>query len=366
MIDEHATANWFSKPGDSIRAIMQRRNISAHDLAQHFSESVEVVRGLVDGSLHIDETTATTLSEVLGATTKFWLKRQENFDAAVERAINKVRESGQEDMVLSLPAPGRKVGGRLSAARRGAEIRKRLVFYNVPNADSWTERYGRLVGETDYRTSKTYESKEDATLLWLRRGELEADMIQTRSWNPDNLLDRLQEIRKLSMIRHPKLFLPKLRNLCAEAGVALVVVKAPQGCRASGAIRMVDPDKAMLLLSFRYKRDDQFWFTVFHEIGHLVLHKAGTFVDDDAVPGDVDREQEANSFAAECIIPRLRESEFERIPPKKDDIVRFSVSIGVAPGLTVGQMQHRGMLGHEKLNYLKRTWNWDQINPVIA
>lgn len=266
--------------------------------------------------------------------------------------------------MLRLPAPGQKVRGKISSERRAAEIRRRLVFYNVTDAESWTARYGRLVGETDYRISKSYPLKEDVTLLWLRRGELEADMIQTRVWNSGNLMDRLQEIRKLSMIRHPQLFLPRLRTLCAEAGVALVVVKAPDGCSASGAIRMVDPDKAMLLLSFRYKRDDQFWFTVFHEIGHLVLHKANTFVEDDALPGDVDRENEANAFAAECIIPPLRESEFERLGPIRDDIVRFSVSISVAPGLTVGQMQHRGMLGLDKLNYLKRTWHWSQINPA--
>lgn len=366
MIDEHATANWFSKPGDSIRALMQRRNISANDLAEHLEDGLDAVRSLIDGSRQIDEPTASTLSAILGAPVKFWLKRQENFDAAVDHAVVQVRESGQEDLLLRLPAPGQKARGKLSLERRAAEIRKRLVFYNVPNAESWTGRYGRLVGETDYRTSKTFVPKEDATLLWLRRGELEADMLQTRVWNAGNLMDRLQQIRKLSMIRHPQLFLPMLRTLCAEAGVALVVVKAPIGCRASGAIRMVDPDKAMLLLSFRYKRDDQFWFTVFHEIGHLVLHKANTFVDDDALPGDADRENEANEFAAECVIPPLRESEFERLRPNRDDIVRFSVSIGVAPGLTVGQMQHRGMLEPEKLNYLKRTWNWSQINPATV
>lgn len=366
MIDEPATANWFSKPGDSIRAIMQRRNISADDLAEHFQDGINAVRSLIDGSRQIDESTASTLSAMLGASVKFWMKRQENFNVAVDRAVTQVRESGHEDLLLRLPAPGKKTRGKLSSESRAAEIRRRLVFYNVPDAESWTGRYGRLVGDTDYRTSKTFASKEDATLLWLRRGELEADMIQTRVWNSGNLMDRLQHIRKLSMVRHPRLFLPKLRMLCAEAGVALVVVKAPEGCRASGAIRMVDPDKAMLLLSFRYKRDDQFWFTVFHEIGHLVLHKAHTFVDDDALPGDIDRENEANDFAAECVIPRLRESEFERIVPIRDEIVRFSVSIGVAPGLTVGQMQHRGMLEPDKLNYLKRTWNWSQINPATV
>jgi HTH-type transcriptional regulator/antitoxin HigA len=366
MIDNHATANWFSKPGDSVRAIMQRRGISAFDLAQHFDDGIESVRSLFDGSLHIDETTASTLSSVLGATVKFWLKRQQNFDIAVERALELAIETNQADILLRLPAPGRRVGGRLSQERRAVELRKRLIFYNVPNAESWTSRYGRIVGETDYRATQTFAAQEDSTLLWLRRGELEADMINTRPWSPDNLRDRIPDIRKLTLIRRPELFIPKLRQLCAEVGIALAVVKAPKGCRASGAVRMVDPDKAMLLLSFRYKRDDQFWFTVFHEIGHLILHNASTFIDGDSVPENEVREEEANMFAAQCIIPPLREAELERIPPRKKDIIRFSISLGISPGLTVGQMQHRGMIEHSSMNYLKRTWDWNEINPATA
>jgi plasmid maintenance system antidote protein VapI len=366
MTDEHATANWFSKPGDTIRAIMQRRNIAPQVLAWRFNGSFDTVRMLLDGSRSIDEQTAVTLAEVLGASPKFWLKRQENFDIAVQRAVASVQENGQDEALLRLPAPGRTTRGKLSTEKRAEEIRKRLVFYNVHSAESWAERYGRIVGDTDYRTSRRFLSRDDATLLWLRRGELEADLVPTRTWNSGNLVDRLAAIRKLSMIRHPEVFLPKLRALCAESGVALVVVKAPEGCRASGAIRMVDPDKAMLLLSFRYRRDDQFWFTVFHEIGHLVLHKGRTFVDDDRVRSDITREEEANSFAADCIIPRARTLEFERVRPNKEEILRFSVSIEVGPGLTVGQMQHRGMIGLDKLNYLKRTWDWNQINPATV
>lgn len=128
---------------------------------------------------------------------------------------------------------------------------------------------------------------------------------------------------------------------------------------------MVDTDKAMLLLSFRYRSDDQFWFTVFHEIGHLLLHKAHTFVDTENMMVD-EKEREANQFAENCIVPEVRQSEFESIERDKDSVLRFSVSVGVAPGLVVGQMQHRDMIPRERLNYLKRRWTWQQINPAIV
>src|SRR4029077_8388237 len=92
-------------------------------------------------------------------------------------------------------------------------------------------------------------------------------------------------------------FIPRLRAICAEVGVAIVFLRAPAGCRAGGATRFPAATKAMIVLSFRYLSDDQFWFSFFHEIGHLLLHgDRSTFVDGDAADM-TDKEKEANAFS---------------------------------------------------------------------
>jgi Zn-dependent peptidase ImmA (M78 family) len=170
-------------------------------------------------------------------------------------------------------------------------------------------------------------------------------------------------------VKAPERFLPKLRTLFAEAGVALVAKRAPQGCRASGASRKIAPDKAMVLVSFRGRSDDKFWFTVFHEAAHLLLHDAQTFIDADF--GDQDgevrneAEREANEFASERIVPKNRREEFYHLPADKDEVVRFGISVGVSPGLVVGQMQHRKMIAQHHLNFLKRHWTWGQLEGVL-
>jgi plasmid maintenance system antidote protein VapI len=136
MIDEHATANWLSKPGDSIRAIMQRRNISAHDLAERFEDGLDAVLSLIDGSRQIDESTASTLSAMLGASAKFWLKDRRTL---IRRSIVpslKFDRAGHGGPANTPACPGQKARGKLSSERRAAEIRRRLVFYNVPDAES--------------------------------------------------------------------------------------------------------------------------------------------------------------------------------------------------------------------------------------
>ncbi|WP_245504012.1 ImmA/IrrE family metallo-endopeptidase [Rhizobium leguminosarum] len=364
-MDETNATDWFSKPGDSIRAVMQRRLMTADQVATKLEGGLRTLRSLLDGSKVIDTDVARSLAEALGASPSFWLKRQENFERAVERAVAAISRDEIDEFIRNVPAPGLKPPrGKMTDERRYEEVGKRLVYFSVPNAKSWHQHYGRLVGRTDFRSTSAFATKEEAVLLWLRRGELEADLVKTREWNAGNLEDRVETIKQLSRLKLPGQFIPKLRTLLGEAGVALAVVKAPAGCRASGATRLVSPDKAMILMSFRHRSDDHFWFTLLHEIGHLVLHHAQTFVDtDEDGPSDM-REDEANTYARKCIIPDERLDEFESLKADRDQVVRFSVKSKIASGLTVGQMQKRDMIGKEKLNFLKRTWTWEQIDPV--
>jgi HTH-type transcriptional regulator/antitoxin HigA len=129
---------------------------------------------------------------------------------------------------------------------------------------------------------------------------------------------------------------------------------------------MVSPNKSMILMSFRHRSDDQFWFTLFHEIGHLLLHEAATFVDQDDTSDDDQSEREANHFASASLIPLDRVAELEDLNPNRNSILRFSRSVGVSPGVTVGQLQYRRVIGHNEMNGLKRRWTWDEIELGLA
>lgn len=344
---------------------MLRRGLAAKDVAHHLRGGMTALRAILDGTGSIDKAQATALAAHIGGTESFWLRRQANYEAALERAVDRATATEGDDWLL-LQVPGEKPRGRLVAETRRAEVRRRLTFFNVATMKAWDARYGRICSDTLFRKSKALTSDDAAILMWLRSGEIGADLVDTRTWSAGNLQDRLGDIRKLSKVKDPGLFLPKLKVLCSEAGVAVVAKRAPQGCPASGASRMVASDKAMILLSFRGLSDDKFWFTVFHEIGHLLLHGARTFVDADMDGTGVDEaEREANHFASRCIVPEHNVEEFGQLGSTKDSVLRFSVKVGISAGLTVGQMQHLDMIRRDQLNYLKRHWKWDHIQPLL-
>lgn len=355
--------DWFSRPGDSVLSAMRRREVSAEALSERLTGGMAQLRDLISGLGAIDDGTADALSGMLGGSATFWRTRQAKYCDALAEAVDKLSEKDAEAWLDRIPAPGS--NGRITAKTRSFELKRRLAYFGVSTLKSWDARYGPHQHQARFRRSLAFTQHDGATSMWLREGELEANLRQTAAWSSEALRARIGEIRALSKISKPSRFMPKLVNSLADAGVALVVVKAPKGCRASGASRMIARDKAMILMSFRHRADDHFWFTLFHEVGHLLLHRASSFVDAEGMDVDDPREQEANDFAATVIVPQNREAELLSLSPDDDSIRRFAVSLGVAPGLILGQLQHRGIVNHGALRRLRRHWTWEQILEAI-
>jgi len=355
--------DWFSRPGDSVLSAMRRRGVSADALSARLAGGVAQLRDLMSGFGVIDDETAAALSDMLGGSAAFWKTRQAKYQEALAQAVGQLSGEDADAWLDRIPAPGSK--RKITSRTRAVELERRLAYFGVSTLKSWDARYGPHQRQARFRRSLAFTQHDGATSMWLREGELEANLRETAAWSSDKLRARLQDIRALSKISKPSRFMPPLVKLMADAGVALVVVRAPQGCRASGASRMIAPEKAMILMSFRHRADDHFWFTLFHELGHLLLHEASSFVDAEGMADDDPCEKQANDFAATMIVPKNREPELESLRPDDATIRRFAVSLGVAPGLILGQLQHRGIVPHGTLHRLRRTWTWEQILEAI-
>lgn len=358
--------DWFSRPGDTLLTLMEERELSAEALADRIGCRHSVVRGLLAGTTSIDDDLANRLAQHVGGTSSFWLVRQSKYVAALARAAKAVPDAVGAEWVKQFPHRDIVNYGWMDRSiERNKLTAAYLAYFGVSSPGEWADRYSNFSDSTAFRTSPTFKSKVGAISTWLRQGEIEASALHCGQWRPDQLRQRLQELRILTKAKSPSYFLPRLRKICADSGVALVFVRAPSGCSASGATRFVSANKAMVILSFRYLSDDHFWFTFFHELGHLLLHSEKlTFVDGE--PGMTDEaEAEANSFSAEVLIPSNRCEEMMDLRPRRDPIIRFAYSVGVAPGIVVGQLQHRQLLRRSQLNFLKRRFDWDQIRAAV-
>lgn len=361
MTEQHTfQPYWASAPGETIRDLLQEGGQSQPGFAAKIGRTQEFVEQLISGAVVVTEEIAQQLESSLGMAAVFWLRREAAYRASLVRCRSFETNEAKKAWIRSLPTRDMIRFGWLpelpNQVDDAADVC--LRFFGEPSLSSWQGAYCGEAALAAFRTSQTFDSHAAGLAAWLRQGEIEADAVKCGPWNAFRFSAALLEIRSLTKIKDPAHFLPGLRKICAECGVAAVVVRAPTGCRASGATRFVCPDKALLMLSFRYLSDDHFWFTFFHEAGHLLLHgNADTFLE--GVDGDMKTvETEANDFAARALIPAEFENEMLSLRVDAREVVRFATRAGVSPGIVVGQLQHRGRFTRRQLNDLKRRFTW--------
>ncbi len=233
-----------------------------------------------------------------------------------------------------------------------------LRFFGVADVDAWKEGWERP--QFAFRKSPAFKGQTGAMATWLRLCELDAAAVRCKPFSRARFQAALHEIRSLTEAE-PQEFVRAMQDQCAEAGVAVVLVPEIKGAPVSGAAKWLSPRKAMIGLNLRGKSNDRFWFTFFHEAGHLLLDsKKQTYIDIDS--GDDPREEQANQFAASFLIPPNRAGELANL--KSYAVVQaFAQSIGIAPGIVVGRLQHEGIIEFSQLNGLKVRLEWSGGGP---
>jgi HTH-type transcriptional regulator/antitoxin HigA len=191
----------------------------------------------------------------------------------------------------------------------------------------------------------------------LRRGEIESAAVKTQPFDPNVFRSTLQTCRTITMEPTSEAC-NNVRSECAAAGVIVLFVPELSGAKVSGASRWLTPHRPLIQLSLRCRKDDQLWFSFFHEAGHILLHqKKGIFID--IGKGTSLEEKEADAFAANMLIPDDAFETFAATRPfSAARVIAFAKAQGIAPGIVVGRLQHEGLMPFNTLNHLKRPLEW--------
>jgi HTH-type transcriptional regulator/antitoxin HigA len=351
--------NWISPPGATVHDLLKERGCTVYEFAEASETDVHSVARLIFGLEKLDEQWASKLASVLGSSPTFWLRRERQYRDDLDKLSS--HSSGEDLRSWLEEVPVRdmiKWGWIDDGDDRHRTLTNVLSFFGVSSLDSWKLRYEPILCTTALRKSTKFSSRLPAVAAWLRQGEILASEIDCAPWNPGRLSHVLEEARTLTRIGDPTEFVPRLTKLFASSGVAVVIARAPSGCPVSGAVRFIDSDQALMLLSFRYLSDDQFWFTVFHEAGHLILHEHDELFLEGIQRVQNRAETEADEFAKVKLFGVRGIAALTEIPLNKFSIARFARRTGVSPGLIVGQLQEMGRVPYKHFNYLKTRYSW--------
>jgi addiction module antidote protein, HigA family len=340
-------------PGEILDETLSARNIKKSDFAERCQLSVKTVSQIINGKAPVTSETAIQFERVLGVSANIWNNLDAQYRLHTAKREDRRSLENQNDWVKRFPIKELVKRGRIAESKTLAETTGELLdFFGVATVAAWNARFKRIA--VSYRKSPAFKSSHESVAAWLRIGEIEAEKIMTEPFDRKNFQEALYEIRSLTT-DGPEIFEPRMKELCSQAGVALVFVSELPDTHLSGATRWLASNKGLIILSLRHKSDDHFWFTFFHEAGHILLHgKRSVFIDEENMGKNVEEEQ-ADRFAANLLIPESKYKAFvNRGKPSKDDVLHFSQALGISPGIVVGRLQHDCVIPYEWHNGLKR------------
>ena len=358
-------------PGWVLEERLLAHGLSQAEFARRCGRSEKLISEIINGKAPVEPQTALQFEKVLGTDASLWLGLETSYQLFQARKTEETLSPPHREWYRSFPIADLIKRGAVAKPRDESDgVQKLLTFFGVASIAVWRTRYECL--PVSYRHSTRSHSDVHACLVWLRLGELAAGDQECAEYDESRFRKALTSIRPLTRKPVPEVF-SALQSLCNGAGVALVQIAPLSKMAASGAARWLTPHKALIQLSGRYKTDDHFWFSFFHEAAHLLLHsKKKTFMDADGYGRDeagltspptlakrssqqTREEKEADEWAGDFLIHRPA---FRRLaltyPLSKETILRFAEKEGIAPGIVVGRLQHEGTLPWTHLNGLKR------------
>jgi addiction module HigA family antidote len=344
-------------PGEVLEDYLESVGFTQASLAERTGLSKKTINEIIKAKSAITAETALKFERTLGRPAHFWSSLERQYQEDKIRLADKIKLEENLKWLESIPVNDMaKLGWIEKFKDKVKQLEAVLRFFAVASPAQWETIWVRDL-QVVFR--KTESSKDNIGVIsaWLRQGEILSSKLRCEQFDKLKFQNCLDEIRKLT-VEEPKTFVPKLQTLCAEAGVAIVFVPALPRLSIYGATRWLN-DKPVMQLSLYLKSNDHLWFTIFHEVCHIIKHgRRDIFIEGNGL--DNENEKEANAFARDKLIPPVQISSLlsSGCRPVLSQIEQFARKVGIAPGIVVGRLQHDKILPMSVGNGLKVRYEW--------
>lgn len=346
-------------PGYYIADIIEDMEISQAEFATRMGTTTKTLSKLVNGQANISNDLAKKLSVMLGTSIDVWQNLQNTYDQKLMEIQQAKDFDEQTEIVKQIDYKYFvEVVGLPSTRELKEKVANLCKFFKVSDL--------RIMLQPDFlvnfRTgiSTTSEKNVINSRAWIQTAMNLSKDIETKSFDADRLKSHLPELRSMT-IQKPEEFLPKMREIFAECGVSFVLLPHLKNAGVNGAVKWLSEDRVVLAMNNRGLNADKFWFSLFHEIRHVLQQKIKTVFISSSVEEMTDinnaLEQDADNFANNYLIPPAA---FKKFAPTRftsdNEIVKFAKSIGIHPGIVAGRLQHEGIIPQNRCSKLKEKY----------
>lgn len=344
-------------PKDFLAEALEEHNMGAKEFALRTGKPPKTISALLNGESSITPDMAVKFEKVLRVPAHFWLEVQRKYDECEARNAFQKDVEAAVDWARQFPYSKMAKNGWVKPTRKIREkVEELFHYFGVASAKAWENCYFDNNIKVALRASLEEVKHAHALTAWLRHGLLQAQGIEAPSYSKSTFKKQLKQVQELAHTP-PDNFFEQLQQLCLEAGVIVVYSPSLEGVPIHGATRWNNGIPIIQLTGY-YKRNDIFWFTFFHEAGHILEHgKKYISLENIEYKGENETyEREADALAVQYTFNETLEQKFMALGSVEEEtIVEFAKQHHIHPAFILGRLQHKKVVPnyHNKNLFIK-------------
>lgn len=346
-------------PGETISELLEERGLTQKELSRRAGVSEAFLCDVIHGKKDISKGLAKGLEYALGVPISFWLNLQANYDAEVLEFQEFSSISDEERKVLTIINQITGFLKRKSLLSKGTqedtivELRRLFQVSNLMILKS-------LAPVGAFRLSDKASVVPEVLGAWLCLCKIQSGKTRLASkFEPGCVVELVAKIKKIMLSKQENL-LKDLKELFAQYGIDFSIVHNFRGAPVHGYINRKEDGTYQMVLTLRGSFADIFWFSLFHELGHIVNGDVskGNFIDAQYLK-DEKKESAADDFAVNSL---LEPNSYERFINNSSfsfaSISKYAQTQDVPPYVVIGRLQKEGKIPWTWFKGYKLRYKW--------
>lgn len=356
------TSDLAIHPGEFLQETIEDIGMTQAELAKRLGRPIQAVNEIIKGKKRIEPETALELEDVLGIPSNIWVGLQSEYDMVLAR--QKEVENMKQEIELSKKFPYLDIAklGLVKTTRKAIEKVDELKrFFGVAKLGqiSHVKTY-----EPAFRVSQKANISNEAIATWLQAVRITAqqDKIQ-QSFDRAKLKESLGSLREAVNLENIQDSISTIKKILNDCGIVLVILPHFKNTSINGATFWLG-NKAVIAMTLKGAFSDIFWFSFFHEVGHVLLHdKRKVFLENGHNDPDLEKqEQEADAFARDILINEADYKKFvENEEISKESVIVFANQQNIKVSIVVGRLMSEKIIeyNHYIFSKLRDRYKWE-------
>ncbi len=342
-------------PGEFLEEVLEDIGMSQAELSNRIGRPAQAINEIIKGKKSITSKTALELEDVLKVPAHIWVGLESEYQVVKAKAEEQEQMQEETKLLVNFPYADLVKLEFVKQTRKAIEKVDELKrFFGVAKL---VQIQAVKAYQPAFRVSNHKSVSHEAIATWIQAGRLKAKEIETAPFDKSRLKALLPKIKKTMNLKDINEAMDEIRTLLASCGVAFVVLPHFKKTKVHGATFSIEAeDKAVILMTIRGGFSDIFWFSLFHEIGHVILHqKREMFLEDGySDPTLQKQEDEADEFARDLLISK---KDFEAFVEQdifdKNSILKFAKQLEIKPSIVVGRLMHEKIIPYNDFRLIK-------------